>query len=46
MQVYRGGVVLKPAFSKHMTELYVHATQDLNPAVLSICVMLGKNLNV
>lgn len=47
MQVYRDGVVLKPAFSKHMTELYVHATQGLNPAVrLSSCVMLGKNLNV
>lgn len=47
MQVYRGGVVLKPMFSKHMTELYVHATRGLNPAVLlSSCVMLGKNLNV
>lgn len=47
MHVYRGGVVLKPMFSKHMTELYVCATWGLNPAVLLYsCVMLAKNLNV
>lgn len=46
MQVYRGGAVLKPTFSKHITALHVRATWGLNPAALSSCVMLGKNLSV